>query len=227
MRRLRHLIHRPIEGDFVGLGRPAKAAELANKLHRRRPNLFVRRRRFEIVQGLNVSTHSIYLPIDVEFSLPCFVVGALTRIFARSKSFVRAYQGVTVGLNPQRRFFMAATCCVAIRRTHMLSLILAERWNIVATMQQRKRNTKAARLDVRITAQAKDKIEQAAVVSHQTVTDFVLTSLVRASEEALQRHDTIRLTNRDRDLFLAALDAEARPNSALRKAAEKFKRQYR
>ena len=97
----------------------------------------------------------------------------------------------------------------------------------MATMQTRKRNTRAARLDVRITAQAKDKIEQAAVVSHQTVTDFVLTSLVRASEEALQRHDTIRLTNRDRDLFLAALDAEIRPNRALRKAADKFKRQYR
>ena len=97
----------------------------------------------------------------------------------------------------------------------------------MATMQQRKRNTRAARLDVRITAQAKDKIEQAAVVSHQTVTDFVLTSLVRASEEALQRHNTIRMTNRDRDLFLAALDAGPRPNSALRKAADKYKRKYR
>ena len=96
----------------------------------------------------------------------------------------------------------------------------------MATMQAKKKNTRA-RLDVRITTQAKDKIEQAAVVSHQTVTDFVLTSLLRASEEALQRHDSIRLTNRDRDVFLAALDPEARPNSALRKAAEKFKRQYR
>lgn len=84
-----------------------------------------------------------------------------------------------------------------------------------------------ARLDVRLNAQVKEKIEQAAVVSHQTVTDFVVTSLLRASEEALQRHETIRLTQSDRDLFLAALDADARPNRALRKAAEKFKRQYR
>ncbi len=97
----------------------------------------------------------------------------------------------------------------------------------MTAMPAKKRNARAARLDVRITARAKDQIEQAAVVSHQTVTDFVLTSLVRASEEALQRHDTIRLTNRDRDLFLAALDEEARPNSALRKAANKFKREYR
>lgn len=97
----------------------------------------------------------------------------------------------------------------------------------MTAMQAKKRNTRAARLDVRMTAQAKDKIEQAAVVSHQTVTDFVVSSLLRASEEALQRHDTIRLTNHDRDLFLAALDAETRPNRALRKAADKFRREFR
>jgi uncharacterized protein (DUF1778 family) len=94
-------------------------------------------------------------------------------------------------------------------------------------MQTKKRNNRAARLDIRITTQAKDKIEQAAVVSNQTVTDFVLSSLLRASEEALQRHEIMRMTDRDRDLFLAALDAESLPNQSLRKAADKFKRQSR
>ena len=93
--------------------------------------------------------------------------------------------------------------------------------------QTRKRNVRAARLNVRLNPQAKDKIEQAAVVSHQTVTDFVVTSLLRASEDALERHHSIRLTNRDRDLFLAALSKDTRPNRALRKATEKFKRQSR
>ena len=84
-----------------------------------------------------------------------------------------------------------------------------------------------ARLDVRLNANAKEKIERAAVVSHRTVTDFVVTSLLRASEGALRRHETIRLTNRDRDDFLAALDRHVSPNRALRRAANKFKRQYR
>ena len=98
----------------------------------------------------------------------------------------------------------------------------------MATPQQtRKKATSAARLDVRLNQQAKERIEQAAVVSHQTVTDFVVTSLLRASEEVLHRQHTIHLTNRDRDLFLAALDADARPNGALRKAAARFKRQSR
>jgi uncharacterized protein (DUF1778 family) len=93
--------------------------------------------------------------------------------------------------------------------------------------QTRKKTTSAGRLDVRLNPTAKERIEQAAVVSHQTVTDFVVSSLLRAAEEALQRHQTIHLTNRDRDRFLTALDANQRPNSALRKAAGRFKRQAR
>lgn len=88
-------------------------------------------------------------------------------------------------------------------------------------------NRRVARLDVRLAQRAKEKIEEAALVSHQTLTDFVVTSLLRASDEALKHHQTIRLTNRDRDLFLAALDADEQPNPALRKAARRFKRRSR
>ena len=97
----------------------------------------------------------------------------------------------------------------------------------MAATQTRPQNNRAARLDVRLNAQAKEKIERAAVASHQTVTDFVVGALLRASEDALARHHTIHLTNRDRDLFLAGLDRDIRPNRALRKAANKFKRQSR
>jgi len=91
----------------------------------------------------------------------------------------------------------------------------------------KKKSTRAARLEIRLNPKAKEKIEQAAVVSHQTVTDFGVTSRMRASEEALERQQIIRLTNRDRDLFLAALEADVRPNRALRKAADRFKRFYK
>jgi len=94
----------------------------------------------------------------------------------------------------------------------------------MATTKPKKRSARAARLDIRLNPQAKEKIEQAAVVSHQSVTDFVVTSLLRASEEALERQQVIHLTNRDRDLFLAALEKDVRPNRALRKTAERFER---
>jgi uncharacterized protein (DUF1778 family) len=88
-------------------------------------------------------------------------------------------------------------------------------------------SNRAVRLNVRLNAQTKEKIEQAALVSHQTVTGFVVSTLLRASEDALARHHTIHLTNRDPNLFLAGLDHDVRPNRALRKAATKFKRQSR
>ena len=109
---------------------------------------------------------------------------------------------------------------------HVL-LFLAERMKrIMATARIKKESTRAARLDIRLNPKAKEKIEQAAVLSHQSLTDFVVTSLLRVSEEALQRQRIIRLSDRDRDLFLTALEADVRPNRALRKAAERFKRSY-
>jgi uncharacterized protein (DUF1778 family) len=102
------------------------------------------------------------------------------------------------------------------------SVTAAVKTMVVAS--KKKKSIRAARLDIRLNPKAKEKIEQAAVVSHQSVTDFVVTTLLRASEEALERQQMIHLTNRDRDLFLAALEKDVRPNRALRKAAERFKR---
>ena len=96
----------------------------------------------------------------------------------------------------------------------------------MAVARNKKTSVRAARLDIRLNPQAKEKIERAAVVSHQSVTDFVVTSLLRASEEALERQQMIHLTNRDRDLFLTALEKDVRPNQVLRKAAERFKRAH-
>jgi len=63
-------------------------------------------------------------------------------------------------------------------------------------------------------------------MSHQTLNDFVVDNLLRVSEEALEGRRMIHISNRDRDLFLTALEADLRPNRALRKAAKRFKRSY-
>ena len=116
--------------------------------------------------------------------------------------------------------------CVATCRTRAIMGQPKAGEGFMPVARAKKKSIRAARLDIRLNAQAKEKIEQAAVVSHQSVTDFVVTSLLRASEEALERQQMIRLTTRDRDLFLAALETDARPNAALRKAAGRFKRSY-
>src|SRR5690349_22043987 len=54
---LSHLLHGQIKRHFVGLGWLGEATELAHELKRRRLNLFVSRRRLEVEQSLDVSTH--------------------------------------------------------------------------------------------------------------------------------------------------------------------------
>lgn len=93
--------------------------------------------------------------------------------------------------------------------------------------RQRSKPKNDDRLDFRLNSEAKRTIEQAAAVSGQTIKQFAVSTLVQAAEEVLERHRTIQLSNRDRDLFLALLDSDQRPNNALREAAERFKSEYR
>lgn len=82
------------------------------------------------------------------------------------------------------------------------------------------------RLDFRLDSEAKRVIEQAAALSGQTVKQFAVSTLVQSAEEVLERRRTVHLSNRDRDLFLAMLDADEGPNQVLREAAERFKRDF-
>ena len=80
-----------------------------------------------------------------------------------------------------------------------------------------------ARLDFRLNRRVKEVIEQAAAVSGQSVSDFAVSALYRTAKEILEREQTTRLSNRDRDVFLALLDSDAKPNDALKRAAKKYK----
>lgn len=75
-----------------------------------------------------------------------------------------------------------------------------------------------ARLNFRLPSEAKEKIERAAAASGLTVTDFAVHTLVNNAEDVLERHHTRRMSNRDRDIFLALLDAGDEPNEALKGA---------
>ena len=75
-----------------------------------------------------------------------------------------------------------------------------------------------ARLNFRLPSEAKEKIECAAAASGLTVTDFAVHALVNIAEEVLERQYARKLSNRDRDIFLALLDADDEPNEALKGA---------
>jgi uncharacterized protein (DUF1778 family) len=87
--------------------------------------------------------------------------------------------------------------------------------------------THNTRLDVRLPEEQKKLIEQAAGLLGQSVSSFTVSAAVREAQDVVGRSITIRLSNRDRDAFLAAMDNPPAPNAKLRKAARDLDRQVR
>ena len=84
--------------------------------------------------------------------------------------------------------------------------------------------SKSERVDLRLPADQKRLIEQAATLSGLTVSGFILGSTIERAREVVRETTVIELSNRDRDRFLAALDDEqAKPGPALRRAARRYK----
>jgi uncharacterized protein (DUF1778 family) len=80
-----------------------------------------------------------------------------------------------------------------------------------------------ARLNFRLPSEVKSAIEQAAAQLGQSVSDFAVSTLVRTARDVLEQERVTRLSNADRDRFLALLDdADVRPNAALRAAAKRY-----
>ena len=83
-----------------------------------------------------------------------------------------------------------------------------------------------ARLNVRLDPAVKGAIAEAASVLGQSLTDFAVSTLVQRSRRVLEEERVTRLSNRDRDRFLALLDGDAVPNDRLRDAAAALERRF-
>jgi uncharacterized protein (DUF1778 family) len=84
-----------------------------------------------------------------------------------------------------------------------------------------------ARMEFRLSATVKDEIERAALVQNRSVTDFATDVLTESARKVLaehSKHEHVRLSNRDRDRLLEALDGDAKPNAALRAAARRHRK---
>jgi uncharacterized protein (DUF1778 family) len=79
------------------------------------------------------------------------------------------------------------------------------------------------RLEFRIRPESKELIEQAAQLLGMSVSEFANSRLVQLARQVISEHNVTKLTNRDRDIFLAMLEADTEPNAALRKAFREVK----
>jgi uncharacterized protein (DUF1778 family) len=84
-----------------------------------------------------------------------------------------------------------------------------------------------ARINVRLPSELKQTIEEAAAALGQSVSEFAISTVIREARQVLQEAQLTRLSNRDRDRLLAALDAvDARPNAALKAAANRYRQRH-
>jgi uncharacterized protein (DUF1778 family) len=80
-----------------------------------------------------------------------------------------------------------------------------------------------ARLNFRLPAELKETIEEAAAHLGQTVSDFAVSTLAQTARQVIQEHNITRLSQQDRDRFVALLDdTDVEPNKALIRAAKRY-----
>ncbi len=89
-------------------------------------------------------------------------------------------------------------------------------------------NTKAARLNFRLSSDLKEVIEEAATAMGQSVSDYAIATLVTNSQAVLQQRQATALSDRDRKTFMALLDdSDTRPNRRLTAAAKRYKKRFK
>lgn len=81
-----------------------------------------------------------------------------------------------------------------------------------------RRRARGERLGFRVDAKTKRLVERAAALERRSLTDFCLTALTQATRETIMRHETMELSQRDREAFFDALIDPPRPNARLRRA---------
>lgn len=80
------------------------------------------------------------------------------------------------------------------------------------------RRSRGARLGFRVDAKTKSLVERAARLERRNVTDFCLTALSEAARKAVERHESLSLSDADRAAFFDALLHPPKPNARLRRA---------
>ncbi len=79
------------------------------------------------------------------------------------------------------------------------------------------------RMDVRLASEHKALIEKAAAYSGESLTGFAVSTLVREARRIVQEHETVTLSTRDRERFVALLDNPPPPSEELRRAAQRHR----
>lgn len=87
--------------------------------------------------------------------------------------------------------------------------------------------SKSQRINLRLSAEAKSKIERAASFEGRTTSSFILSSALAQAEQTIEAHETVVLSRRDAVAFFDALAAPPRMNAKLAAALKEHDRRVR
>ena len=82
---------------------------------------------------------------------------------------------------------------------------------------------KGVRLEARLSPEQKKLIQRAADLVGWSLTDFVVSSSQQAANKIIREHEIISLTAQESEHFVGVLLNAVKPNTALKKAAEKYR----
>jgi|GWRWMinimDraft_15_1066023.scaffolds.fasta_scaffold21845_2 uncharacterized protein (DUF1778 family) len=86
---------------------------------------------------------------------------------------------------------------------------------------------KESRLNIRCDSHTRQLLDKAASYAHVSISEFVLSNALASAERVVQEHESITLKPKDFEAFLAALDAPAKHNAALKRAFKRHNDQVR
>ncbi|MGL4428519.1 MAG: DUF1778 domain-containing protein [Silvania sp.] len=81
---------------------------------------------------------------------------------------------------------------------------------------------KKQRIDLRLTDEDKSMIEEAAAMSNQTITQFMVNSASERAAEVIEQHRRLILNEGSWNRIMDALDNPPEPNDRLKRAAKRL-----
>ena len=86
---------------------------------------------------------------------------------------------------------------------------------------------KDSRLNIRCDTHARALLDRAAAYTRISISEFVLKNALATAEAVVQHHESITLAGDDFQAFLSALDTQAKPNTAMKRALKRHAEQVR
>jgi len=89
------------------------------------------------------------------------------------------------------------------------------------------KNSSKTRFDTRLPIEQKHLFEYAATLGgFRTLTEFILFAAQEQAKQIVEKHNTILASQKDNAIFFDALISPPKPNTRLRKAVSRYKKEF-